>query len=106
MPALALLLQCQRSACHYNVSAGCVISVSAQWDNRVPALALLLQRQRSARHYNVSAGCVISVSAQWDNRVPALALLLQCQRSAAVALFVSTVMMTVTTGGLYTTVSD
>ena len=32
--------------------------------------------------------------------MPALALLLQCQRSAAVALFVSTVMMTAATGGL------
>ena len=103
--ALGASLQCQRWVRHYSVSAQCVIT-GARCVITTSALDVSSQTQRSVRHYNVSAGCVISVSAQWDNRVPALALLLQCQRSAAVALFVSTVMMTVTTGGLYTTVSD
>ena len=148
MSALGVSLQCQRSLCHYSVSARCVIRVSAfsaslqhqpsMFHCRVSARCVIIvsapgyhysvraqcvitgtrcvittsafdvssQSQRSVRRYNVSAGCVISVSAQWDSRVPVLALLLQCQRSAAVALFVSTVMMTATTGGLYTTISD
>ena len=103
--ALGASLQCQRSVRHYSVRAQCVIT-GARCVIITSALDVSSQSQRSVRRYNVSAGCVISVSAQWDSRVPALALLLQSQRSAAVALFVSTVMMTATTGGLYTTISD
>ena len=103
--ALGASLHCQRSVRHYSVSAQCVIT-GARCVITTSALDVSSQSQRSVRRYSVSTGCVISVSAQWDNRVPALALILQCQRSAAVALFVSTVMMTATTGGLYTTISD
>ena len=55
LSALGASLQCQRSVCHYSVSARCVFTVSV--------LGASLECQRSVRHYSISPRCFIAESA-------------------------------------------